>query len=187
MYVSLDFLYLADATCFGCFPITSPTDVTELHKVSLTQNGPTYVASGIVPGHPLNQFIFSERNGFLRIATSAFPGPSNTLFVFGETSGSLHIVGSINDIAPVETIQSARFIGDLGVPVIFRQTRLTQPATLTPDHPMPSSIRKNKRVTHVDPQDCAVHTRRLSPPGSRRVSFVSQIVSQYAQRTIVPE
>ena len=121
LYVSLKSLYLTDSSCFGCFSITGSTGTTELHKVSLTRNGPTYVASGLVPGRPLNQFSFSEHEGFLRIATTIRPGPSNNLFVLGEADGLLEIVGQITNIAPGETIQSARFVGDRGFLVTFRR------------------------------------------------------------------
>ena len=121
LYVSPLSLYLANATCLGCFSAANPTEMTELHKVALTGDGPRYVASGVVPGHPLDQFSFSEHEGFLRIATTVQPGPSNNLFILNEADGRLATVGRLENIAPGETIQSARFVGDRGFLVTFRQ------------------------------------------------------------------
>ncbi|MFN0137197.1 MAG: beta-propeller domain-containing protein [Phycisphaerae bacterium] len=49
------------------------------------------------------------------------PPPSNAVFVLGEADGKLNVVGSITGIAPNERIYSARFMGDYGFLVTFRQ------------------------------------------------------------------
>ena len=110
-----------------------------------------YVGSGSAPGRLLNQFSLGEHDGFLRIAShidaiffaggnvgaavadapvsnvdaraqSSEPaGPSNAVFVLEDAGAELKIVGSITDIAPNERIYSARFIGERGFLVTFRQ------------------------------------------------------------------
>ncbi len=47
--------------------------------------------------------------------------PSNAVFVLGQDGEDLNIVGEIRDIAPEEQIYSARFIGNRGFLVTFRQ------------------------------------------------------------------
>lgn len=110
-----------------------------------------YVASGSIQGRLLNQFSLGEHDGYLRAAThiSAFDliaiddgpvssgdigvsrdateqqlapsQPSNAVFVLGEVEGDLEVVGEIRDIAPGERIFSARFMGERGFLVTFRQ------------------------------------------------------------------
>lgn len=45
---------------------------TAIHKLSLNADGASYVGSGSVPGHLLNQFSLGEKNGYLRVATHDF-------------------------------------------------------------------------------------------------------------------
>jgi uncharacterized secreted protein with C-terminal beta-propeller domain len=47
--------------------------------------------------------------------------PSNAVFVLGQEGENLNVVGDIRDIAPNEQIYSARFIGNRGFLVTFRQ------------------------------------------------------------------
>lgn len=49
------------------------------------------------------------------------PEPSNAVFVLGEVDGNLEVVGEIRGIAPGERIFSARFMGERGFLVTFRQ------------------------------------------------------------------
>ena len=121
LYSSREALYLASTFCGRCFGPSFQNQNTELHKIALSSAGPVYVASGFVPGYPLNQFSFSEHEGFLRVATTTQPGPSNHVFVVKESNGQLDIAGRIENIATTETIQSARFIGDRGFLVTFRR------------------------------------------------------------------
>jgi uncharacterized secreted protein with C-terminal beta-propeller domain len=49
-------------------------------------------------------------------------GPYNAVYVLGDGGeGGLELIGSIEDIAPGEDIRSARFLGDTGYVVTFRQ------------------------------------------------------------------
>lgn len=82
--------------------------------------------STVVPGYPLNQFSLDEFEGNLRIATTS--GNSN---MFGTTDNisdvyvldnKLTQIGAVKDLGQGERIYSARFIGDKGYLVTFRQT-----------------------------------------------------------------
>ena len=85
-------------------------------------------SNGSVPGVPLNQFSLDEYDNHLRIATTVggrwFAGfgtnseTSNDVYVLDK---DLKIKGSILDLGVTERIYSARFIGEKGYLVTFRQ------------------------------------------------------------------
>lgn len=82
-------------------------------------------ATGEVPGTLLNQFSLDEYNSYLRIATST----SGRLFSSGTESfndlyildSKLNINGKIENLGLGERIYSARFIGNKGYLVTFKQ------------------------------------------------------------------
>lgn len=87
-------------------------------------------ASGKVPGNLLNQFSLDEDKNYLRVATTVGENNSSFLNLGGNSTvndiyildSDLKIVGSIKDLGQGEKIYSARFIGDRGYLVTFRQT-----------------------------------------------------------------
>jgi inhibitor of cysteine peptidase len=97
---------------------------TVIHKVSISDGAITYQSAGEVPGYVLNQFSMDESaDGHLRVATTSGQwnwqgNTSNNLYVL---DSSMQIVGKVEDMAPGERIYSARFIGDRGYMVTFRQ------------------------------------------------------------------
>jgi hypothetical protein len=106
------------------------TSYTHLHTFDLVANPaqPQYTASGTVPGTVLNQFSLDVHNGHLRIATTDTRvntdwdnSQVNHVFVLGAEGEDLQVVGSVRDLAPSERIYSARFMGDRGYLVTFRQ------------------------------------------------------------------
>ena len=121
LYVSLNNIYLT-------FPVWG-TDIlgrevwdsprTSIHRIHIAGDEIEYMASGDVPGMVLNQFSMDEYDEYFRVATTTW----------GETSGNnvyvldmdLNIVGSLEDLAPGETIYSARFMGERGYMVTFKQ------------------------------------------------------------------
>jgi len=121
LYVSLNNIYLT-------FPVWG-TDIlgrevwdsprTSIHRIHIEGDEIEYMASGEVPGMVLNQFSMDEYDGHFRVATTTY----------GETTGNhvyildmdLNIVGSLEDLAPGETIYSARFMGERGNLVTFKQ------------------------------------------------------------------
>lgn len=108
-------------------------DKTKLYRFSLKDGAVTMESQGSVPGYVLNQFSMDEYNGYFRIVTTENvihyfneggiasaeqEKTRNHLFVLDE---SMNIVGSIEDLARGEFIYSARFMGDTGYFVTYRQ------------------------------------------------------------------
>ncbi|MEM2138133.1 MAG: beta-propeller domain-containing protein [Candidatus Anstonellaceae archaeon] len=95
---------------------------TAIHKVALSNFA--YLGDAYVPGHVLNQFSMDEHNGYFRIATTSGrlsrmgSSTSNNLYVL---DSGLKQVGEIEDLAPGESIYSARFMGDRAYLVTFKK------------------------------------------------------------------
>lgn len=102
---------------------------TEIHRFDVRDpDRTTYRASGTVPGFVLNQYALSEDRGDLRVATTEepqwFPSPegSSGVSVLRERDGRLDQIGRVGGLGKGERIYAARFIGDRGYLVTFRQT-----------------------------------------------------------------
>ncbi|MCB9709024.1 MAG: beta-propeller domain-containing protein [Myxococcales bacterium] len=137
VYASTESLYLATHPWYSSFGWNSRSDALQkeeslVHKFDIGADSAraVYVASGTVEGHVLNQFSMDEEQGRLRVATTTGSrwgiggqeAPSkNHLFVLGQVGEELAIEGQVRDLAPGEQIYSARFEGDLGFLVTFRQ------------------------------------------------------------------
>jgi hypothetical protein len=127
IYSSLQALYLTD-TAYNFRG--EQRETTDIHKFAYTARTATLVASGSVPGRVLNQYSMGEHEGFLRLATTVsgffvFDGAMresvNNVYVLAQEGDALNVVGSVENVAPRETIQAARFIGDRGYVVTFEQ------------------------------------------------------------------
>ncbi len=120
---------------------------THLHKFDFATEPsfPNYVASGTVQGTIKDQFSLDEKDGNLRIATTegrsyiasdgtyasgdtttttgspVNPGSVNHVSVLAQTGPWLETIGSVGDIAPNESIQSVRFVGNRGYVTTYRQ------------------------------------------------------------------
>ncbi|MFM8291853.1 MAG: beta-propeller domain-containing protein [Planctomycetia bacterium] len=122
---------------------------TDVQRFDITGAAPRFVASGSFAGHLLNQFSADDHGDFLRVAVTnttfepsgdepAVPGDSdgsavirpimpwnmnrsNAIHVLATQGDSLAVVGSVADIAPGESIMSARFVGDRAYLVTFEQ------------------------------------------------------------------
>lgn len=101
-------------------------ETTAVHKFALGEKI-EYLGKGEVPGRVLNQFSLDEFNGFFRIATTISPQwwqegeqtPSqNNLYVL---NSNLEVVGSLENLAPGESIFSARFMGNKAYLVTFKK------------------------------------------------------------------
>jgi hypothetical protein len=97
---------------------------TQVHQFALgnAQTRPSYVASGRVEGHLLNQFSMSEHKGDLRIATTDQNQAGNNLFVMRPAGKKLEVIGSLRGMGKNERIYSGRIVGEQGYLVTFRQT-----------------------------------------------------------------
>ncbi|NND86749.1 MAG: copper amine oxidase [Nitrosopumilus sp.] len=98
---------------------------TIIHKISIDKDSLEYVAKGSVPGRLLNQFSMDQDGDRFRVATTTeyytqYQGMvrANAVYVLDE---KLNIVGGLDNIAPDESIFSARFIGDRLYLVTFQQ------------------------------------------------------------------
>ncbi len=115
LYVSLSNIYLT-------FPMWG-TEVgdfhgTTIHRIHIDAEEIEYVASGAVPGMVLNQFSMDEYEDYFRVATTTYDEtPRNHVYILDM---ALSTTGSLEDLAPGETIYSARFMGERGYVVTFR-------------------------------------------------------------------
>ena len=105
--------------------IQEDTRKTIIHKISIDEGKIEYVAKGSVPGRLLNQFSMDQSGDRFRVATTTeyytqYQGTvrANAVYVLDE---QLNIVGGLDQIAPDESIFSARFIGDRLYLVTFQQ------------------------------------------------------------------
>jgi len=121
LYVSLNNIYLT-------FPVWG-TDIlgrevwdspkTSIHRIHIEGDAIAYVASGEVPGMVLNQFSMDEYADHFRVATTTYGETTrNHVYILDM---DLNIVGSLEGLAPGETIYSARFMGERGYLVTFKQ------------------------------------------------------------------
>lgn len=97
--------------------INLSSTVTVLHRFSFKSGVIEADGTGEVAGRILNQFSLDEKDGYIRIATTLTE--SNCITVLDK---NLKEVAKIDGIAPGETIQSVRYIGNYGYVVTFRQT-----------------------------------------------------------------
>lgn len=81
-------------------------------------------ANGSVSGSPLNQFSLDEYNGNVRIATTV----GNLMWGWDESVSDVYVlndnlvqIGAVTDLGKGERIYSARFVGDKGYVVTFKQ------------------------------------------------------------------
>ena len=130
-YVSSENIYVTE-TCYD----TDDTGMsrTAVRKVAYHDGRLEGAAQAKVDGMLKDSFCIDESNGYLRLVTTitsdngvmpisgdssaAEPDSSNALYVL---DGELQVTGEIRDLAPGETVYSARFMGDTGYFVTFRQ------------------------------------------------------------------
>ena len=130
-YVSGENIYVTES-CYD----TDDSDVTRtaIRKVAYHDGLLEGAAQTKVDVLLNDSFSIDEYNGYLRLVTTISsengvmpisresspeePDTSNALYVL---DGELQLVGEIGDLAPGETVYSARFMGDTGYFVTFRQ------------------------------------------------------------------
>ena len=116
LYVSLDNIYLTFPVWGGA---VGGSQRTSVHRIHIAGNNMTYVASGEAPGMVLNQFSMDEYDGYFRVATTTYGQTTqNNVYILDM---DLNITGSLENLAPGETIYSARFMGERGYLVTFKQ------------------------------------------------------------------
>ena len=102
-------IYVSPNNIYITFP--EANGQTAIYRVHIEGNTINPDAKGNVPGREVNQFSMDEYNGYFRIATTTrINGTTqNNLYILNT---NLTIVGSLENIAIGEAIDSARFIGD---------------------------------------------------------------------------
>jgi uncharacterized secreted protein with C-terminal beta-propeller domain len=95
---------------------------TDVYKFALNDNSVPLAGAGEVPGWVHNQFSMGENGDDFHIATTTSSGGiSNNVFTLQDKGDHLDITGGLTGLAFSERIYSARFIGDRGYLVTFRQ------------------------------------------------------------------
>ncbi len=133
LYASTDHLVIAQTSWDWWWGGDDTALETHLHRFALEGDGATYEGSGSVGGWLLNQFSMSEYDGHLRVATTDMNAwgwgwdgedraePANNVFVLEQTATGFTEVGHVGGIAPGETIQAVRFLGEKGFVVTYEQ------------------------------------------------------------------
>jgi hypothetical protein len=136
VYATQNALYMSSSHWWR-YPEDGQRDHTYVHKFDTSEPGVArYVASGVVEGRLLNQFSLDEHEGVLRTATTITTlkkneenpfwwwgqaETTNRLTTFRQKDGQMVQVGKSEELAKGERIYSARFIGNKGYVVTFRQ------------------------------------------------------------------
>ena len=119
MYVSNDAIYAAGQ----CRIYDGNKSQSDLFKISYADGRMEPVGSRRILGRINDQFSMDQYNGYLRLAATVddykTDSQANSLYVLDK---DLNVVGSIHNLAPDERIYSARFMGDTGYFVTFRET-----------------------------------------------------------------
>jgi len=105
---------------------SSEGEKTDIHRIHINEGQIEYHAAGEVPGSLLNQFSMDEQGAYFRVATTSWEWNAST-FVGGQSNGvyvldqNLDIYGRLQNLAPGESIYSARFMGSRCYLVTFKQ------------------------------------------------------------------
>lgn len=140
-YVSQNNIYVLDST-EGEISEGIVCDKTNIIRFSYDKGQIEHAANGTVNGRVLDQFAMDEHEGYFRIITTVSPyeaesviddilnkfigyhvkewlPESNSVYVLDD---ELNVTGKIENLAEDELVYSARFMGDTGYFVTFRQT-----------------------------------------------------------------
>lgn len=115
LYVGSEAIYIYEDNYRGK---NSATDI-----VRLTYEEGKVSAAGqcTVRGTVNDSFSIDEHEGYLRVVTTIYGEAGQTTNALFVLDGAMNEVGSIVGLAEGETVQSARFMGDVGYFVTFRQ------------------------------------------------------------------
>ncbi len=122
VYASTDNLYIAEPryNYQAWYEDSGDSEETYIHKFALDETDISYKGVGTVKGTVLNQFSMDESGEYFRIATTKGWGDGSTNNVY-VLDGDLKLVGSLEGIAPGESIYSVRFMGNRVYMVTFEQ------------------------------------------------------------------
>lgn len=117
-YVSTGNIYIAENL------YEKSTTKTLLTKIAYKDGRLKVKKQGKIQGYLNNNFSMDEYKGYLRVVTTVNRYDDNLFQMYNNLyvlNNELKIVGSIEKLAKNETIYSARFMGDTGYFVTFRQ------------------------------------------------------------------
>jgi len=89
---------------------------TDIMRFAINGTEISYTGKGAVDGAPINQYSMDEHRGYFRIATTDW-GVGTYVTVL--SAADMRTVGRTEPMAPDETMQSMRFMGDMGYVVTF--------------------------------------------------------------------
>lgn len=126
IYVSTSAIYLASFVYHAGDSQDSRQERTAIQRITFSGTNVAYDCSAEVPGTVLDQFSLDESEGDLRVATTVndWSGTSGRsqrtsgVYVLDDT---LRYLGSVENLAPGETIHSVRFVGGRGYVVTFKK------------------------------------------------------------------
>ena len=150
IYATEKHLYLASAHWWW-WALSGQRDYTYVHAFDLSDPArAAYLGSGGVEGHVADAFALDEKDGYLRVATSTVtyqedavdPGAfhwiaGSRLSVLAPAAhGTLALAGEIPSLVDGERLTAARFVGDRGFAVTFRNVDPLVTLDLSdPSHP----------------------------------------------------
>ncbi len=116
-YVSQNNIYV----CMSQYQTQETT--TQIARFSYADGALELKSAGQINGTIHDSFCLDENNGYLRVVVTRYPNgwggqESNGLYVLDE---SMKVSGKIEDLAFGENVKSARFLGDTGYFVTYKQ------------------------------------------------------------------
>ena len=113
-YISKDALYLYEEDYDGAM-------ITNIAKFALDEGRISGVAATAVRGYVRDTFAINASDGYLRVLTTDYSTEDevNALYILDE---NMNLTGQLTGIAPGEEIYAARFMGNTGYFVTYRNT-----------------------------------------------------------------
>lgn len=113
-YISKDALYLYEEDYDGAM-------ITNIAKFALDEGRISGVAAAAVRGYVRDTFAINASDGYLRVLTTDYSTEDevNALYILDE---NMKLTGQLTGIAPGEEIYAARFMGNTGYFVTYRNT-----------------------------------------------------------------
>ena len=113
-YISKDALYLYEEDYDGAM-------ITNIAKFALDEGRISGVAAAAVSGYVRDTFAINASDGYLRVLTTDYSTEDevNALYILDE---NMKLTGQLTGIAPGEKIYAARFMGNTGYFVTYRNT-----------------------------------------------------------------
>lgn len=112
LYVSNENIY-----CYETQWNSGVTETTSIRKIGYKDGKFSRAVKGKVKGYINDSFSIDEYGGNLRVVATV--GETNSVYVLDK---KLDVIGSIKGLAEDERVYSARFMGDVGYFVTFRET-----------------------------------------------------------------